>query len=261
MGILHPLSLAPWPLQGKCARVGEAVGSPRQGYGTSSGWSCSHGSTAPMGAPSCGCGTSTELGKPAEGNQPLPDGHRVDKAPLCPSMPRSVPGSEVAGHGCPWGRGHWRAGGSLGCGRPGAGWATLWGPLPLPCLPRQPPLGLPVDGLGAMALEQLCKCSQGFTMASCTSHRWDPASGPPPALLPASVSQSKSNGFLVSPWGAKGWEGTTERRNSLPQHPWAPPLALQVAPGWPGSNVSWPQSPCKGHEKVTALRCPSGNNL
>lgn len=142
---------------------------------------------APLGAPCTG------LGKPAEGNRPLPSGHGVDKARLCPSMPRFVPGSEVAGPGCPWGWGCWQA----PCGDP----------CPFLAHPNSHWLACRWAG-GETPLGQLCKCCQGFMVASCTLHRWDTAPGPP-APLPALVSHCKA-GWQRAAWcpqPAVGWEG------------------------------------------------------
>lgn len=144
---------------------------------------CPMAATAPMDAPSspggCSCGVSPGPGKPAEGNRPLLGRHWVDKALLCPSMPRFVPGSKMAGPGRPWGWRHWRAGWSLGYGRPGAGWATLWGPLLLPCPPKQPPLGLPEDGLGGNTIWAAVQMLPGLHGGQLhPPHWWDPAPGP-----------------------------------------------------------------------------------
>lgn len=54
----------------------------------------------------CSFGAGAGLGKPAEGNRSLPGGRGADKAALCASMPRVVPGGEVAGPGRPQGWGH-----------------------------------------------------------------------------------------------------------------------------------------------------------
>lgn len=59
----------------------------------------------------CSFGAGAGLGKPAEGNRSLPGGRGADKAALCASMPRVVPGGEVAGPGRPQGWGHCWGGG------------------------------------------------------------------------------------------------------------------------------------------------------
>lgn len=158
----------------------------------------------------CSCGGSTGPREPAEGNRPLPGRHRVDKALLCPSMPHCVPGSEVAGPGCPWAGGHCWAGES-GLWQARTRLSYPVGTLPLPHQPKKAPLACPQVGWGETPLGHLCKCCQGFVVVTnCTPHQWGTAPGPT-ALLPASVSHLQDGrGAAWCPQPDLGWEGTTQ---------------------------------------------------
>lgn len=177
----------------------------------------------------CSCGGSTGPREPAEGNRPLPGRHRVDKALLCPSMPHCVPGSEVAGPGCPWAGGHCWAGES-GLWQARTRLSYPVGTLPLPHQPKKAPLACPQVGWGETPLGHLCKCCQGGDQLHPTSvgHSSWPYSTAPCLSFPSAGWQ---RGCLVSS-ARIGMGGDNTARGSA--------LAPKVLPRWPGSNVTWP---------------------